>query len=312
MKQRIAVITGATGGIGNVVCKYLIENNYKVYAACRNESKGEKLRKYIADYLLQKETKSLCSAITPKNNTSEKAGAIKPSAANLVFIPVDLKSFASVDEFCASVITALSGNTIDLLINNAGMIAPVYEITADGYESSMQVNYLSAKLLTETLLPHIKGKIINTVSCTIKAGDYTEPKKQQPPTDRKKENSFKSLKDYSNSKLMLALYTVRLCNAAHRNIQVLGVDPGIVNTGIITMHRWYDPLADLFFRPFIKTPEQGAIPLIRAIEHTGNETERAASPSTESSRITKNPLLFIGKRTRVFPNKIIQLSQSVL
>jgi len=43
---------------------------------------------------------------------------------------------------------------------------------------------------------------------------------------------------------------------------VNAVDPGVVNTGMITMHKWYDPLADIFFRPFIKSPEQGAMTAI--------------------------------------------------
>ena len=35
------------------------------------------------------------------------------------------------------------------------------------------------------------------------------------------------------------------------------------------MHRWYDPLADIFFRPFIKSPARGARPIINAVEFTG-------------------------------------------
>ena len=35
-------------------------------------------------------------------------------------------------------------------------------------------------------------------------------------------------------------------------------DPGIVSTDIITMHKWFDPLTDIFFRPFIRKPKKGA------------------------------------------------------
>ena len=38
----------------------------------------------------------------------------------------------------------------------------------------------------------------------------------------------------------------------------IAADPGVVDTGMITMHRWFDPLTDLLFRPLIKSPEQGA------------------------------------------------------
>ena len=43
-----------------------------------------------------------------------------------------------------------------------------------------------------------------------------------------------------------------------RGITVNAADPGIVSTDIITMHQWFDPLTDIFFRPFIRTPMQGA------------------------------------------------------
>ena len=65
----------------------------------------------------------------------------------------------------------------------------------------------------------------------------------------------------------------------------LGADPGVVNTGIITQHRWYDPLADVFFRPFIKSPEKGSIPLYRAATESVEEqpavcSNRAGSADT--------------------------------
>lgn len=271
---KTAVITGATGGIGKVVCKYLVNNGYTIFAACRSNKKGELMRN------------ELCNS---------------SNSGNLIFIPLDLKSFSSAKKFCSSVIENIvsTGSKIDLLINNAGMISPVYEVTEDGYESSMQVNYLSAKLITETLLPFVCGKIINTVSCTITRGSIQEIIKE-PVACNKKESSLKSLKLYSNSKLMLALYTVQLHRnlIGNRDIQVYGIDPGIVNTGIITMHRWYDSLANIFFRPFIKTPEQGAAPLIRAIEYT---PDNCTNPADNGS-----PLLFIGKKIKQFPSKILR------
>ena len=46
---------------------------------------------------------------------------------------------------------------------------------------------------------------------------------------------------------------------------VNAADPGIVSTDIITMHMWFDPLTDLLFRPFIRTPRQGADTAIRLL-----------------------------------------------
>ena len=53
-----------------------------------------------------------------------------------------------------------------------------------------------------------------------------------------------------------------------QDIRVACADPGVVNTGMISMHRWFDCLADIFFRPFISTPAQGARPMLRALTDT--------------------------------------------
>lgn len=69
---------------------------------------------------------------------------------------------------------------------------------------------------------------------------------------------YRRFKAYPDSKLAVLMFTTELARRVHgRSIVVNAVDPGVVNTGMITMHRWYDPLADIFFRPFIKSPERG-------------------------------------------------------
>lgn len=49
-----------------------------------------------------------------------------------------------------------------------------------------------------------------------------------------------------------------------KGISVNAADPGIVDSDMITMHSWVDPLANLFFRPFISSPRKGAIGAIYA------------------------------------------------
>lgn len=275
MRNKIAVITGATGGIGIEVCKYLLQNGYTILAAYRNEVKREQAREAI-----------------------EKA-APEANKPDLRFLHMDMLSFRSVDSFIREVINYLNetGDRIDILINNAGIIAPRFELTPDGYETSLQVNYLSAKRLTENLLPHMQesGRIINTVSCTIHVG-RPDPAYEKSPGEQKKE--FISLRNYSNSKLLLALYTLDLYQRFPA-LFICAADPGIVDTGIITMHRWYDPLADLIFRPFIKQAAKGALPLIRAVGYTG--------PLTDDG-----PTLFKGKKQTAFPRKIIRLADRLM
>ena len=59
-----------------------------------------------------------------------------------------------------------------------------------------------------------------------------------------------------------------------KGIIVNAADPGIVSTKIITMHMWFDPLTDIFFRPFIRTPRQGAATAISLLldEDAGKRT----------------------------------------
>lgn len=55
------------------------------------------------------------------------------------------------------------------------------------------------------------------------------------------------------------LFTLELSERLKdKEITVNAADPGIVSTDIITMHQWFDPLTDILFRPFIRTPRQGA------------------------------------------------------
>lgn len=275
MDHKTAIITGATGGIGIEVCKYLLQNGYTILAAYRNEQKKERMRAEIE--------KAVSGANTP----------------NLHFLHMNMLSFRSVDSFTGEVIKYLNehNSRIDILINNAGIIAPRFELTPDGYETSLQVNYLSAKRLTGNLLPYMQenGKIINTVSCTIHIG-HPDLSYEKSPGEQKKE--FINLRNYSNSKLLLALYTFELYKR-HPALFVYAADPGIVDTGIITMHKWYDPLADLLFRPFIKRAVKGALPLIEAVKYTG--------PFKSGG-----PLLFKGKKHIAFPRKIIRLSERLM
>lgn len=67
---------------------------------------------------------------------------------------------------------------IDLLINNAGIMAAPYHVTVDGFESQLATNYLGHFLLTHLLLPELKAagsvnqraRIVNVSSCVHKLG----------------------------------------------------------------------------------------------------------------------------------------------
>ena len=259
MLSKNIVIIGGTGGIGYEVCKFLINEGYNLFVAYRNREKLEALL-------------NLSKEINP--------------------IYLNLESFKSIDNFCLNVIEQTKGN-IDIIINNGGVIAPKFKLTEDLYETSLQVNYIAPKRIIEHLLPYLNrdGKIINTISCTIYTGKGVCPLKVRDENEYKRQQrAFNHLKNYSNSKYLLAKYTKELYYKLkdnyikEKNISIICIDPGVVNTSIITMHRWYDSLANILFRPFIKSPKSGAIPIINAI----------------TSQPLNNIYLFKGKRKKIF------------
>lgn len=252
---KTAVVTGATGGIGYYICLYLLKNGYNILAPCRNMQKGEKI----------------------KEKMSKEDGVSDCILGNFMLIEADLESFTSIKKFCEIVISKCK--TIDLLINNAGIIAPEFALTEDGFERSLQVNYLAPKYITEKLLPLIKTQIINTVSCTIKFGRkddfakkiallpisrYSDFKMSKEEIKEQKQR-YGHLKNYSMSKLLLWEYSQELSKRFEGTLLISEADPGIVNTGIIKMYRWYDSIADILFRPLIKSPQKGANAIINKL-----------------------------------------------
>ena len=113
-----------------------------------------------------------------------------------------------------------------------------------------------AYMLTRQLLPLMQPgcRIVNTVSCTYAIGRI------EPDFFEKGRNGrFFRIPVYSNTKLALLLFTQELAERLqNQGITINASDPGIVSTNMITMQAWFDPLTDILFRPFIKTPVQGA------------------------------------------------------
>lgn len=108
---RTAVVTGANSGIGLVTARELARRGARVLLACRDESRG-------------KEAESRIRAAVP--------------GARVEFAALDLADLSSVREFAA----AYPSDRLDLLINNAGVMALPYGRTADGFETQFGVNHL--------------------------------------------------------------------------------------------------------------------------------------------------------------------------
>lgn len=228
MEKKLAVITGADGGMGTEITRAVASAGYKVIMACCNLSRAEEKRN-----LLMSETGN----------------------ADIEVQFIDLASLTSVASFARKMVER--GEQITLLMNNAGTMETGLHITVDGFERTVSVNYVGPYLLTRKLIPAmVRGaRIVNMVSCTYAIGRIELP----DFFHRGKVGEFWRIPVYSNTKLALLLFTIELSKLLRdKGITVNAADPGIVSTNIITMHKWFDPLTDIFFRPFIRKPAQGA------------------------------------------------------
>ena len=125
---KLAVVTGATGGIGYEVALALAQGCADVIIAGRNDARGR-----------------------------AAAGKIRSLAPRALvrFEKLDLADLDSVHAFASRI--SASERPIDLLVNNAGVLAPPKrQLTADGFESQLGINYLGHFALTGLLLPTLR------------------------------------------------------------------------------------------------------------------------------------------------------------
>ncbi len=202
---KLAVITGATGGLGYETALALAAAGAKVVLAARNPKKGDEALARIR--------------------------AIH-SGADIRFELLDLASLTSVAAFAERLNG--EGAPIDLLVNNAGIMAlPQRQTTADGFEAQLGVNYLSHFALTAQMLPLLRAapapRVVNLSSLAHRTGkiDFDDLQGQR---------LYKPWKAYSQSKLamlMFALELQRQSNAGGWGVMSNAAHPGFARTELI-------------------------------------------------------------------------------
>lgn len=226
--MKLAIITGADSGMGYEEAKAVAEQGFYTIMACYCPKTAEEKRKQLI-----KET---------GNN-------------NIEIIGIDLANLASVKAFAEKVKERFEH--LDLLMNNAGTMETGRHMTVDGLERTVSVNYVGPYLLTRLLLPLMGqgSRIVNMASLVYRVGHLDFP----DFFTRGRKGAFWRIPVYSNTKLAITLFTLNLAaRLKDKGITVNASDPGIVDTEIIRMQMFFDPLTDIFFRPFIRTPRQGA------------------------------------------------------
>lgn len=225
MKNKIAVLTGGTSGIGKSTLEKLISFGTTVILLVRNKEKAETLKVEVL-----------------KNYPN---GIIEIFEGDLV----SLKSIKSAAEAIKAKFPV-----IDILINNAGGVFSEFEKTEDGFEMGFQVNHLSHFLLTNLLLENLlkskEARVINLSSEAHRIGKLDMG-------NLNCEKKFGTWKQYGATKLMNILFTKALANKySSKGLNAYAVHPGVVkssfganNGGIL---KYFNKM------PFLISPEKGA------------------------------------------------------
>lgn len=190
--DRTFVITGANSGIGREAAKALAGKGARVVLAVRDAAKGEAA-------------------------AGEMAGAVEVRA-------LDLADLASVRDFAAGWAGAL-----DVLINNAGVMATPESRTADGFELQFGTNHLGHFALTNLLLPNVTARVVTISSGAHRMGKIRldDPNWEQ--------GGYSRWRAYGQSKLANLLFTSELqrrLEAAGSPVLATAAHPGYSATNL--------------------------------------------------------------------------------
>jgi NAD(P)-dependent dehydrogenase (short-subunit alcohol dehydrogenase family) len=235
--QRIAVVTGANSGLGLETAFALAQKQIRVILACRDLAKAEKAKNRILDEC-------------PK--------------AQIEILKLDLASLESVHAFAK----AYSGkySRLDLLINNAGVMIPPYEVTTDGYELQFQTNYLGHFLLTGLLLKLLtETEKSRVVLLSSKAHEQASINFD----DLQSESNYSKWKAYGQSKLACLIFAKELDRRFKKcgfPTIAVAAHPGISNTGLFRYFpKWFNKtLGPLLFPILTHSPKSASKSILNA------------------------------------------------
>ncbi|HEY5981161.1 MAG TPA: oxidoreductase [Microlunatus sp.] len=223
---RTVIITGATSGIGFAAAKALSDKGARVVLAVRNQAKG-------------------ADAATRLGGLTEVR-------------PLDLADLSSVRTFAE----AWQG-PVDLLINNAGVMAVPLNRTTEGFELQLGINHLGHFALTNLLLPHLSDRVVTVSSSAHRMGhiDLTDLNWER--------RSYQQWPAYGQSKLANLLFVLELerrLTAAGSNVRAVAAHPGWARTNLQghSGNAWADRATMMVTKVIGQSAAQGAWPTLFA------------------------------------------------
>jgi NAD(P)-dependent dehydrogenase (short-subunit alcohol dehydrogenase family) len=278
LSGKVAVVTGANGGLGLGTAKALAGAGAHVVMAVRDQKKAQKAVEDIR-------------ASHPK--------------ASLELVDLDLGSQASIKAAAATILKAHP--IVDILVNNAGLMALPESRTVDGYETQLGVNHLGHWTLTSLLMPALlrspNARIVTVSSMARYQG------RRLDPTNIHLEGVYDPWRAYGNSKLANYHFALGLQREFKRHglrARSLVVHPGLSHTDLqvrtdemggagASAARWRK-IAARWGMP----PERGSLPQLRAATDPRAKGGQMYAPRFMASGVpVRRPILRPGRRKAI-------------
>ena len=216
---RTVIITGANSGLGAVTARELAGRGATIIMAVRTTSKGE--------------------------------AAARQMTGDIEVRQLDLQDLSSVRAFADGV------DKVDVLINNAGIMAAPFALTADGFESQIGTNHLGHFALTNLLLPKLTDRVVSVSSLAHWPGriDFEDL--------NWKNRRYSPWLAYSQSKLANLLFTSELqrrLDSAGSPLRAVAAHPGYSHTNLqgASGRKWGDVVVSAATRVVATDADYGA------------------------------------------------------
>ena len=225
IKGKYCLVTGASSGIGREIALGLAKLGARVTMVCRDPSRGKAALEYVMDGSGNRAVDLMLADLSSQGRVKELAMAYRSKHDRL-----------------------------HVLVNNAGIIMARRELSVDGIEMTLAVNYIACFMLTNLLLDLLKrgapARVVNLTSSLHKAVRLDFDNLQG-------EKKYGRDLIYAQSKLADIIFT----NELARRLEGTGVTANSVCPGAVSSNIWThaSKAVDTFFRLLMKGPAQGAV-----------------------------------------------------
>ena len=236
-RGRTALITGANSGLGLETARALAQRGARVVLACRSLERAQQARAELKAHA--------CDELIP--------------------LELDLADLESVRRGADQVADQLG--RLDLLINNAGVMAPPRRLSAQGHELQFAVNHLGHFALTQQLLPLLEpeGRVVHVSSGAAYFGRIAFD-------DLQGERRYDAWAAYAQSKLanlITALELQERLEAAGSSVRSIAAHPGLARTNlqptsVAARGSRVEALAYRLMDPLFQSAAMGALPQLFA------------------------------------------------